>query len=262
MSVTALAVLAMVVVVHPDPGKRSSLAVDLVEARVTTEREQLPSGSGGLPTAAPTPGVSPEPDPVIEPTPDPSAQSTVRPPKPAPPNITRSTGRLAIVSGGTKAKSEKNKLTYRLEIEHGLSFSGPGVAEAIHRTLTDERGWQSAHPVNFERTDGPDPDLRIIVATPTLTDKLCEPLDTGGQVSCRVEDRVVLNAKRWAYAVPHYQGKIDLYRAYMVNHEVGHALGFGHSTCAADGKPAPVMMQQTKGLGGCLPNPWPTVNAT
>ena len=81
------------------------------------------------------------------------------------------------------------------------------------------------HPVNFERTDKPDADLRVILATPTLTDKLCLPLDTGGEVSCRVDDRVVLNAKRWMYAVPAYAGQIDLYRSYLVNHEVGHALG-------------------------------------
>jgi hypothetical protein len=105
-------------------------------------------------------------------------------------------------------------------------------------------------------------DLRIILATPALTDKLCLPLDTGGEVSCRVEDRVVLNAKRWMYAIPAYDGDVSLYRSYLVNHEVGHALGHGHSTCTVPGTPAPVMMQQTKGLGGCLPNAWPTVKAT
>ena len=96
----------------------------------------------------------------------------------------------------------------------------------------------------------------------TLTDKLCLPLDTGGEVSCRVDDRVVLNAKRWMYAVPAYAGKVDLYRSYLVNHEVGHFLGHGHSTCPKAKTPAPVMMQQTKGLDGCLPNAWPTIKAT
>jgi hypothetical protein len=43
----------------------------------------------------------------------------------------------------------------------------------------------------------------------------------------------------------------------MVNHEVGHVLGRGHAFCPAAGAPAPVMVQQTKGVAPCRPNPWP-----
>ena len=251
--VTVLAVLATVVVAHPDVAHRNSLAAQAV-AGVNDVADEEPVVSM-TPTPVPTPTQKFT-------TPLRPAPTLTRKPKGAKPNVLVSTGKLAVVPGFSKASGVRDKLTYRVEIEQGVTVNGPAVAAAIHKTLTDSRGWQALHPVSFERTDKPDADLRIILATPTLTDKLCLPLDTGGEVSCRVEDRVVLNAKRWIYAIPAYNGNVDLYRSYLVNHEVGHALGHGHSTCTTPKTPAPVMMQQTKGLAGCLPNAWPTVKAT
>ncbi|MEV6266021.1 DUF3152 domain-containing protein [Kribbella sp. NPDC051936] len=252
--VTALAVLGTVVVAHPDVAHRNSLAAEAV-AGVDAVAEEVPVAA------------TPKPTPVATPTqkfttPLRPAPTLTRKPKNAKPNVLVSTGKLAVVPGSDKATGVRDKLTYRVEIEQGVSVNGAAVAAAIHKTLTDPRGWQALHPVSFERTDRVDADLRIILATPTLTDKLCLPLDTGGEVSCRVEDRVVLNAKRWIYAIPAYNGNVEMYRSYLVNHEVGHALGHGHSTCTTPKTPAPVMMQQTKGLAGCLPNAWPTIKAT
>jgi len=88
-----------------------------------------------------------------------------------------------------------------------------------------------------------------------VADTLCEPLDTGGRLSCRKGQNVVLNAWRW---VDGYDGKLGAYGPYMINHEVGHALGQSHAQCPSAGAVAPVMPQQTKGLDGCLPNPWPS----
>ena len=64
------------------------------------------------------------------------------------------------------------------------------------------------------------------------------------------------NSDRWLHATPTYDDLAE-YRAYMINHEVGHFLGHGHATCPADGSPASVMLQQSIDLQGCTPNAWP-----
>jgi hypothetical protein len=68
---------------------------------------------------------------------------------------------------------------------------------------------------------------------------------------------VIVNDARWLTAIPDYGASLEVYRAYAVNHEVGHQLGYGHEACVQPGKPAPVMQQQTYGLNGCLANSWP-----
>jgi hypothetical protein len=69
--------------------------------------------------------------------------------------------------------------------------------------------------------------------------------------------RAVLNLMRWRHGAPAFRGNMTMYRRYLVNHEVGHVLGHSHRSCHASGARAPVMMQQTKGVGSCRANGWP-----
>jgi hypothetical protein len=50
---------------------------------------------------------------------------------------------------------------------------------------------------------------------------------------------------------------LEEYRASVINHEVGHFLGFDHMKCPGPGQLAPVMNTQTTELDGCRPNPYP-----
>jgi hypothetical protein len=208
----------------------------------------------GAPAATSSPAPRPAPKPSPPPSRTPSAPATT-----APAEIPVSaSGRLAVVPGRVPPAGPGRPLTYRLEIERGLPLDPTAVAAEVHRVLTDPRGWQPIEGVAFGRTDG-DASFELIIASPAMTDRLCYPLDTIGELSCRNGDKVILNARRWATAVPWYAGRMADYRAYLVNHEVGHRLGHGHKSCPSPGAPAPVMLQQSKSLYGCKANPWPSV---
>jgi hypothetical protein len=148
-------------------------------------------------------------------------------------------------------------LRFRVEIEDGLSIDADCFAAAATGILTDERGWTGDESVGFSRVDDDSYDFRLILTSPETTNRLCYPAATGGKYSCRNQNKVVLNLMRWETGTDEFSGQLDTYRQYLINHEVGHLLGHGHRSCTESGAPAPVMMQQTKGLGDCLPNGWP-----
>jgi hypothetical protein len=204
--------------------------------------ESVPAASATVEPAVPTTA------------PAPTVNGRAQPPRVEPPAA--ASGRLTVVPGTAAPGRAGNVLAYRVEIEAGLPFDGPEVARAVHATLADPRGWAS-EGYGFQRVDGASIDFRIILASPALTDRLCAPLLTRGRVSCRNGGAVVLNALRWGTGIEDYAGDIASYREYMLNHEVGHRLGRGHTACPGPGQPAPVMMQQTYGLDGCRANAWP-----
>lgn len=166
--------------------------------------------------------------------------------------------RLAITPRVDTIAAAGNAIRVRIEVEEGLGVSAPCFATQVMSILNDKRGWQSVRDVVFTQVDGDSYDLRLILASPARTDELCYPARTAGKYSCRKENRVVLNLMRWVSGTDEYQDDLSTYRTYLVNHEVGHYLGRGHEKCPGAGEPAPLMMQQTKGLGECLPNGWPT----
>lgn len=146
---------------------------------------------------------------------------------------------------------------FSVEVQGATGLTAEGVGHEIARILSDPRGWQAEGRVRFVPVTPDRAQVRFVIASPSRVDQMCRPLRTLGYLSCRQGRYIVMNAARWQGAMPHWHAGLPEYRAYLVNHEMGHALGHGHAGCGGAGRLAPVMMQQTKSLRGCQGNGWP-----
>ena len=174
----------------------------------------------------------------------------------------RAIGDFIRAQGGTVRSGSGKLVTYRVEVESGIGESAPDFAAAVDATLADRSSWIGTGLWSLQRVDGDAATFTIRLATPDTVDQVCATagLDTGGYTSCRAGSFVMINLDRWLRGVPEYDGDVALYRHYVINHEVGHQLGYRHQACPRKGALAPVMQQQTLGLNGCRANGSPYVD--
>jgi len=211
--------------------------------------------------SAAVPPISPPPPPPAATT---EATKPARAPIASPPIAFPRHGprKWVIAPAQSGAPSGPGGQLWRYQVRIEKDITGVPIAtfaETIRKTLADPRGWTTGDR-RFERVGaGSDYDFIVHLATPDTRDAMCG--DTpDGYTSCRNGANVMLNVARWAKGVPGFGGEagnLALYRTYMINHEIGHRLGYRHQRCPGTGDPAPVMQQQTLGLHGCTPQPWP-----
>jgi hypothetical protein len=149
---------------------------------------------------------------------------------------------------------------FRVAVEEGSGEDPDVLGEAVEAVLGDRRSWIGSGRLRLQRVPGAAPsEFTVYLATPATSERMCAEsgLRTRRYSSCRTPRRVIINSARWWSAVPGYGADRSVYRAYVVNHETGHELGYGHVPCPGAGQPAPVMQQQTLGLAGCVANAWP-----
>jgi uncharacterized protein DUF3152 len=166
-------------------------------------------------------------------------------------------GLLHVVGGHSRRSGPGPLRRYTVQIEDGIQVDRLSVAGQIARILGDRRGWGGTGRLSFQRVSSGPVSFRVVLATPSTVNRMCAPLITGGIYSCGVYGRAVLNLMRWRSGAAPFGANLTMYRRYLVNHEVGHVLGHSHRSCHAAGARAPVMMQQTKGVGSCRANGWP-----
>ncbi|MFF5215385.1 DUF3152 domain-containing protein [Micromonospora sp. NPDC000442] len=156
---------------------------------------------------------------------------------------------------------------YRVAVESGSGVDAGEFALAVRTALAGPGSWVDSGRLRLrqvERTARHD--FTVYLATAGTAGRMCAAggvdIRVGGRpyTSCRAPGKVIINLDRWRLSVPHFveaDVPLSLYRTYVVNHEVGHELGNRHERCPGRGDPAPVMMQQTLFLKGCVANPWP-----
>lgn len=117
--------------------------------------------------------------------------------------------------------------------------------------LNDPHGW-SKHGYFFESVESGE-EVHIRLSMPSTIKKICGIPDN---LSCAEFNGrfVYLNADRWFNGASPSKLSLSNYRQYMISHEIGHILGYDHKKCPCEKCKAPIMMQQTKGIGECNPS--------
>lgn len=154
------------------------------------------------------------------------------------------------------SQSATKVFKYSIEIENGLDptmFGGDGAfAQMVDQTLANPKGWTHNPQFAFTRIDTGMPDFRISLVSP-LTIRAGCGYEFRLETSCYNpsfgpdrQARVLINEARWLRGALPFEGDVGSYRQYVINHEVGHAIGYvRHEPCDKQGGLAPVMMQQT-----------------
>jgi hypothetical protein len=217
-----------------------------------------PSASAS-PTVSPSPS-APAPPTSAAPTPDPLVQPGRVP--------TRGTGRFVYATGRGAVLGTKGPLRrFRVAVERGADEDPEAFVAQVEATLGDRRSWTGDGRLRLQRVAGDEAvDFTVYLATRDTAGRMCRRggtnITVGGRpyTSCRVTGKAIINLDRWRLSSrPYVEAKVPLatYRQYVINHEVGHELGQNHQGCPKRGGPAPVMVQQTLMLRGCVPYAWP-----
>lgn len=190
-----------------------------------------------------------------------STLSTVKMPQISEPgwlSTQKAAERAAKEAAGTKQRmpGQKTVVTYEVTTKGKITANVAEFKQQANATLNDARGWARMDVVFNEVASGGQ--FTLVLSEAALLPSFSP--GCGVDYSCNAGRYVIINQDRWLGATAPWNaagGSLRDYRHMVVNHETGHWLGHGHSSCGGAGQSAAVMQQQSISLQGCKFNPWP-----
>lgn len=141
------------------------------------------------------------------------------------------------------------KVRYSVVIDPDVKYPLERFEDEVAMYLADPDGWGQTY--DFEQVTR-NPQVIIHISSPSEIQKVgCQR-----ELSCAEMGgkHLHVNSMRWTKGAPESKLPLEQYRQYIISHEMGHILGHDHIPCPGQGYPAPIMMQQTLGIGACTPN--------
>jgi hypothetical protein len=139
-------------------------------------------------------------------------------------------------------------LSYRIIVDPIYQSYGRCFSHQVRNILTDERSWPNIR----EAAPGEIPQVWVVLTPPAL----CRGSATSSCAAGRDgEGQIWMNYNRWMVGSDQTDD-LFLDRAHVINHEVGHHLGFIHTTCAIHGSN---VMTPTSRTSHCNYLSWPAI---
>ncbi|GLY00759.1 hypothetical protein Acsp01_11380 [Actinoplanes sp. NBRC 101535] len=251
------------------------LVAGLLGDRIAADVPQVPVAAD----TSPVPAVSPVPTETMAVPSETSASASPSATTFPAPGVLRLSGKVPTRGSGEFSYANLRSpvlgtkgslLRFRVAVEKGSGEDVSAFGEQVRAILGDDRSWIGDGRLRLQMVTGTEKaDFTVYLATRQTAGAMCLRGGTNIRIdgvpytSCRTTGKAIINLDRWRLSsTPYLSAKIDLaqYRQYVINHEVGHELGHRHEGCPKAGGPAPVMVQQTLTLRGCLPYSWPRRN--
>ena len=159
---------------------------------------------------------------------------------------------------------------YTCHIQKGIDYTLSHFRKLVRDILTDTRSWRKYGYTFTEHSSKQNHDgarhFNIYLAHDAYVGRL--GFHGMSVANCTTND-IYINYRRWMTGAKKNDMNdpvrttmtLNMYRSYVIQHEVGHILwgctAMDHKTECID-KVAPIMLQQTNGVGGdCTPNGFP-----